>query len=67
MRGEIIGINTAIATRAWRRYMGVGFAIPARWSRTSCRICRGKEVVRGYLGCRSAAGHLRAGIGKTFG
>ncbi len=50
MRAEVVGINTAIASRTGA-YEGIGFAIP---SNTAARIARllieHGEVVRGYLG-----------------
>jgi len=49
-RGEVVGINTAIATETGG-HQGVGFAIP---SNTAVQIARflkeGRKVVRGYLG-----------------
>ncbi len=50
LRGEIVGINTAIATRTGG-YQGIGFAIPADIASNVANqlITRGK-VSRGYLG-----------------
>jgi len=50
VRGEIVGINTAIATRSGF-YQGVGFAIPINMARKVMDdlLNRGK-VVRGWLG-----------------
>ena len=49
-RGEIIGINTAIATESGGN-MGVGFAIPSNTVKAiSDRLKTGQPVVRGYLG-----------------
>lgn len=50
MRGEVIGINTAIATESGG-YDGIGFAIPthiAGW--VSQKLIANGEVTRGYLG-----------------
>jgi len=50
MRGEVIGINTAIATESGG-YDGIGFAIPshiAGW--VSQKLIASGEVQRGYLG-----------------
>lgn len=50
MRGEVIGINTAIATESGG-YDGIGFAIPthiAGW--VSQKLISSGEVQRGYLG-----------------
>ncbi|MBX7137253.1 MAG: DegQ family serine endoprotease [Oligoflexia bacterium] len=50
LRGEVIGINTAIFSRSGG-YMGIGFAIPSTMVRTVAKslIEKGK-VVRGWLG-----------------
>jgi len=50
MRGELIGINTAIASRSGGSH-GIGFAIPIDFARTimSSLVDFGK-VVRGYVG-----------------
>ncbi len=50
MRGQVIGINTAIASRSGG-YMGVGFAVPANMVRDIMKRLLDKgEVVRGWLG-----------------
>ncbi len=50
LRGEVIGINTAIVTRSGG-YMGIGFAIPINMARTVMQdIIKEGRVVRGYLG-----------------
>jgi serine protease Do len=49
-RGELIGINTAIATRTGG-YQGIGFAIPSNMARdVSQELIRHGRVTRGYLG-----------------
>ena len=49
-RGEVIGINTAIATDTGA-YSGIGFAIPSSTvSHIVETLKAGKKVVRGYLG-----------------
>ncbi len=52
MRGEVIGVNTAIATNPiFGGYMGVGFAIPTKMvNQILPSLIEGKKVVRGYLG-----------------
>ncbi len=70
MRGEVIGINVAIATNGLLRgYMGVGFAIPSNTVKEILpRLKEGKEIIRGYLGVRIASlDAYGAGFGKTFG
>ncbi len=50
LRGEVIGINTAIASRTGG-YMGIGFAIPSNMAKKVMTdlLTKGK-VIRGYLG-----------------
>ena len=70
MRGEVIGINVAIATNGLLRgYMGVGFAIPSKTVREILPDLReGREVVRGYLGVTiRGLDTFAPGIGKTYG
>lgn len=50
VRGEVIGINTAIATDSGG-HQGVGFAIPSNTvSRAADVLKTGEEIQRGYLG-----------------
>jgi len=50
MRGEVVGVNVAIATRSGN-YDGIGFAIPAhRAARLIPELVRGGTIARGYLG-----------------
>jgi serine protease Do len=50
MRGQIIGLNTAIASRSGG-YMGVGFAVPINLARDVMkRIIETGHVTRGWLG-----------------
>lgn len=50
MRGEVIGINTAIASRSGG-FMGVGFAIPSNMAKSVMEaILTHGRVERGYLG-----------------
>jgi serine protease Do len=50
LRGAVIGINTAIASRSGG-YMGIGFAVPSNMARDVMNRLREKgEVVRGWLG-----------------
>jgi len=49
-RGEVVGINTAIATESGG-HQGVGFAIPSNTvARIANRLKTGEKIVRGYLG-----------------
>ena len=48
--GEVIGINTAIASRSGG-YMGIGFAIPSNLARSIAdQLMSSGEVTRGYIG-----------------
>ena len=50
MNGEVIGVNTAIASRSGG-YMGIGFAVPVDMAREVMKRLREKgTVVRGWLG-----------------
>lgn len=49
--GEVIGINTAIATNASSGYMGVGFAIPSNMAKhVMDEILSDGKVTHGFLG-----------------
>jgi serine protease Do len=71
MRGQVIGINTAIASRSGG-YMGVGFAVPVNLAGQVMKQIREKgEVIRGWLGVSiqqltpdlAESMHLKAGEG----
>jgi serine protease Do len=52
MRGEIIGINTAIVSRTGM-YAGIGLAIPADMAKGIMRqLIKSGKVTRGYFGVR---------------
>ncbi|HLF14967.1 MAG TPA: Do family serine endopeptidase [Bacteroidota bacterium] len=52
LNGDVIGINTAIATTN-ARYQGYGFAIPINLAKTvAADLIRYGEVKRGYIGVR---------------
>ena len=54
LRGEVIGINTAITTRTGGS-MGIGFAIPSNMARSVMdSILDSGQVVRGWLGVQMA-------------
>jgi serine protease Do len=65
LRGEVVGINTAIASQTGS-YQGVGFAIPAnlvKW--VSGQLVRDGRVKRSYLGV--GVGMLTAELAEQFG
>jgi serine protease Do len=65
LRGELIGINTAIHSRSGG-YDGIGFAIPSNLSKDiMTRLLRDGRVVRGYLGI--AGQDLSASHAEVFG
>ncbi len=67
MRGEIIGLNTAIASGT-AQYAGVGFALPsnmAKWVMT--QLIEHSKVVRGYLGVQIQNLEDQPGLAKSFG
>ena len=59
LRGEVIGINTAIISRSGGS-QGIGFAIPSNSVRTALEsLLKQGRIIRGYLGIQtrqSAAG-----------
>jgi serine protease Do len=67
IRGEVIGVNTMIATRGGS-YEGVGFALP---SNTAAKvyndIIHDGRVVRGSIGIRWNSGSSRASTLEAFG
>ncbi len=61
MRGEVIGINSAIATSIGQ-FAGVGFAIPINMVKSILpTLMKGGKVTRGMLGVADPAGHQRSG------
>lgn len=67
LRGEMIGINTAIVSRT-RQYAGIGFSLPsnlAKWVMT--QLIEHEKVVRGYLGVIIQGLDERPGMAKSFG
>ncbi len=68
MDGEIVGINTAIATNSPLQPMGqgIGFSIPSNVvKRISEALIRDGEIVRGYIGVGLAKGVVEAKERKT--
>ncbi len=64
-RGEIVGINTAIATESGGN-MGVGFSIPSNTVKAVANMLKtGKPVVRGYLGVSIRP--IDLDVAQTFG
>jgi serine protease Do len=55
IRGEVVGINTAIAAVGRSGWMGIGFAIPSNVIQESLdSVIRHGRIIRGHLGVRVA-------------
>jgi serine protease Do len=69
MHGELIGVNTAIATSGMTRgNMGIGFAIPTEMIKQLLPYLKeGREIVRGYLGVSIKGLELEPGLARTYG
>jgi serine protease Do len=64
IRGELVGINTAIAS-AGGGSIGVGFAIPSNMARTVLQsLIRTGRVIRGFLGATTQ--DINPSLGKLF-
>ena len=64
-RGELIGINTAILSRAGGN-QGVGFAVPGNMVRAVMnQLSKGGKVVRGYIG--TSIQDVTPEVAKAFG
>jgi serine protease Do len=65
VRGELIGINTAIFSRSGG-YMGIGFAVPSNMVRSVMEsLIQHKKVVRGWLGV--SIQEVSSELAKEFG
>jgi serine protease Do len=54
LKGQVIGVNTAIATSGFaRNYIGYGFAVPINLAKTVANVLiKDGKFVRGYIGVR---------------
>jgi len=65
LRGEVVGINTAIYSRSGG-YMGIGFAIPVNMAKSIMQsLIKDGKVVRGWLGVMIQ--ELDDGLASSFG
>ncbi|RMG39103.1 MAG: DegQ family serine endoprotease [Planctomycetota bacterium] len=65
LRGEVVGINTAIATRSGAN-AGIGFAIPSNMARRIMQsLIKTGKVERGWLGV--VIQDLNKGLARSFG
>ncbi|MGH9410177.1 MAG: S1C family serine protease, partial [Vicinamibacterales bacterium] len=67
VRGEVIGINTAIFTDQRQGNMGIGFAMPINAIRDLLPELRQGKVIRGVIGVEVAKQKLTAETAKAFG
>jgi serine protease Do len=66
-RGEVVGINTAIASRTGA-FSGIGFAIPSNQAKyVYTALKTNGKVVRGYLGVSIQDADAEPELTKTFG
>src|SRR5216110_711148 len=67
LRGEVIGINTAIASTTGGS-QGLGFAIPSNTVRTALEsLLKQGRIIRGYLGMQTGASQRGVGDSDTDG
>jgi serine protease Do len=67
VRGEVIGVNTMIATRSGS-YEGIGFALPSNMAvKVYNDIIRGGRVVRGSIGIVWSRGGSQSDTLRAFG
>src|SRR5437660_1846770 len=67
LRGEVVGINTAIISRSGGS-QGIGFAIPSNTIRTALEsLLKQGRIIRGYLGIQSRAVQSGQGNRETEG
>ena len=67
VRGEVIGMNTAIFTDQRSGNMGIGFATPINAVRALLPELRQGKVIRGVIGVEVALDHLTNETAKAFG
>ena len=67
LRGQVIGINTAIVSRT-ATFAGIGFAIPSNTVKfVTDQLMKGEQVVRSYLGVGLQPNDLTLPLAKSFG
>jgi serine protease Do len=66
MNGEVIGMNSAIATNGASQFAGVGFSIPSNMIKTMLpTLLKGETIVRGQLGV--VIQEITPELAKSFG
>jgi serine protease Do len=67
MRGEVVGMNTAIYTDQRSANIGIGFATPINSIRDLLPQLRNGKVIRGVIGVEVSIDHLSSETAKAFG
>jgi serine protease Do len=67
VRGEVVGMNTAIYTDQRSANIGIGFATPMNAIRDLLPQLRNGKVVRGVIGVEVSRDHLTTDTAKAFG
>ena len=67
VRGEVVGMNTAIYTDERSANIGIGFATPINSIRDLLPQLRNGKVIRGVIGVEVSIDHLTAETAKAFG
>jgi serine protease Do len=67
VRGEVVGMNTAIYTDQRSANIGIGFATPMNGLRDLLPQLRNGKVVRGVIGVEVSRDHLTTETAKAFG
>jgi serine protease Do len=67
VRGEVVGMNTAIYTDQSARNIGIGFVTPINAIRDLLPQLRAGKVVRGVIGVEVSREHLSSETAKAFG
>jgi serine protease Do len=67
VRGEVVGMNTAIYTDQRSANIGIGFATPMNAIRDLLPQLRNGKVVRGVIGVTVSKDHLTSETAKAFG
>jgi serine protease Do len=67
IRGEVIGMNTAIYTDQRSANIGIGFATPINAVRDLLPQLRNGKVVRGVIGVQVSRDHLTSETARAFG
>jgi serine protease Do len=67
IRGEVVGMNTAIYTDQRSANIGIGFATPMNTIRELLPQLRAGKIVRGVIGVNVSKDHITGEAAKAFG